>query len=164
LWAAGNSSGACALAETALRFNLSGLPDGSTVTDARLKLYVTNTSVAGQFQVYSLKRNWSETAATWRHWMAGSLWTAPGANHVPLDRGRIPRASFTGTPNTTGYALFPLNSDGIRQVQEWVDGVVPNYGFLVRPTVASPCSNARDDFAFHSREGANPPKLVITYQ
>ncbi len=163
LWAAGNSNGACAVAETALRFNLSGLPAGSTVTDAKLKLYLTNTSVAGQFQVYSLKRNWSEAAATWRHWIAGSLWSAPGANRVPQDRGRVPRASFTGTPNTTGYALFALNSDGIRQVQEWVDDVLPNYGFLVRPTLASPCSNARDDIAFQSREGANPPKLVITY-
>jgi hypothetical protein len=163
LWAAGNSNGACALAETALRFDLSGLPAGRTITDAKLKLYLTNTSVAGQFQVFSLKRNWSEAAASWRHWTAGSPWSSPGGNYVPDDRGRVPRASFSGTPSTTGYALFPLNSDGIRQVQEWADGLLPNQGFLLRPTVASPCSNTQDDIAFQSREGANPPKLVITY-
>ena len=163
LWAAGNSNGACALAEAALRFNLSGVPAGRTITSATLKLYVTHTSAAGQFQVYSLKRNWSEGTATWKRWAASSLWSHPGANYVPADRGSIPRGSFTGTPATTGYALFPLNSDGIRQVQEWIDGVLPNHGFLVRPTVASPCSNAQDDMGFQSREGANPPKLVITF-
>jgi alpha-N-arabinofuranosidase len=163
LWAAGNSNGGCALAETALKFNLSALSAGSRITAAKLKLYVTNTSVAGRFQVYSLKRNWSEATATWRQWTANSPWAGPGGNSVPDDRGSIPRASFTGTPSTTGYALFPLNSDGIRQVQEWVDGVLPNYGFLIRPTLASPCSNAQDDIGFQSREGANPPKLVITF-
>jgi alpha-L-arabinofuranosidase len=164
LWAAGNSNGGCGVAETALRFNLSGLSAGKTITGAQLKLYVTNTSVAGQFQVYSLKRHWSEATATWRQWTAGSPWSGPGGNSVPDDRGSMPRASFTGTPNRTGYALFPLNSDGIRQVQEWVEGVLPNYGFLVRPTLASPCSNAQDAIGFQSREGANPPKLVITFR
>jgi alpha-N-arabinofuranosidase len=163
LWAAGNSNGNCAVAETALRFNLAGLSAGKTITAATLKLYVTNTSVDGHFQVYSLKRNWSEATATWRRWTASSPWASPGGNYVPDDRGRIPRASFTGTPGTTGYALFPLNSDGIRQVQAWVDGVLPNYGFLLRPTLASPCSNAQDNIGFQSREGANPPKLVITF-
>jgi hypothetical protein len=163
LWAAGNSNGNCAVAETALRFNLSGLSAGRTITAAKLKLYVTNTSVDGQFHVYSLKRNWSEATATWRRWTLGLPWASPGGNYVPDDRGRILRASFTGTPSTTGYVLFPLNSDGIRQVQEWVDGVLPNYGFLIRPTLASPCSSAQDDIGFQSREGANPPRLVITF-
>jgi len=164
LWVAGDSNGACALAEAALKFSLSAVPAGKTITAATMKLYVTNSSSNGQFRVYSLKRKWSEGAATWKQWSAGLAWTLPGANAVPEDRGDIPRASFTGTPGTGGYELFPLNSAGVRQVQEWLDGVNPNDGFLVRPTVTSPCINTADDMGFESREGTNPPKLVVSYE
>jgi endonuclease/exonuclease/phosphatase family metal-dependent hydrolase len=160
LWVNGNVNGVCELSEVALKFDLSGAA-GKTITGARLRLYVTEPSTNGQFQMFKLSRTWVETTATWYQWTSGSNWTAPGANGSG-DRGTIVRGSFTGTSGT-GYREFPLNADGVALVQAWINGTAPNDGLLLRPTTSSPCTNAADAMAFSSRETTNPPQLVVDY-
>ena len=160
LYAAGNVNDICQLAEAAIKFDVSGAA-GRTITGARLRLYVTEPSTTGQFQVFRLARNWGETTTTWYQWASGSSWAAPGANGSG-DRGTTVRASFTGTSGT-GYRDFPLNSQGVAMVQAWIDGTTANEGLLVRPTTSSPCTNAADVMGFGSRETSNPPQLVVDY-
>jgi endonuclease/exonuclease/phosphatase family metal-dependent hydrolase len=158
LWAAGNVNGACQLAEAALKFDVSAAR-GKTIRSAKLRLYVTNASADGHFELFRLGRAWSESSATWNVWTAGSNWTAPGANGTG-DRGSGVRGSFVGTGGT-GWREFPLNAYGVELVQGWIDGTSVNDGLLLRPTTSSPCTNAGDDFAFSSRETSNPPQLIV---
>jgi hypothetical protein len=47
-----------------VRFDLSGVPAGTKVTAATLRLNVTN-ATSGVYNLYALKRDWSEAQATW---------------------------------------------------------------------------------------------------
>jgi endonuclease/exonuclease/phosphatase family metal-dependent hydrolase len=159
LWVNGNVNGLCQLSEAALKFDVQGAA-GKTITAARVRLYVTNTST-GRFELYRLGRDWGETTATWLQWASGQNWAAPGANGSG-DRGPAIRGTIDA-PTTSGYVDFALNAEGVALVQGWIDGTSANDGFLLRPTTSSPCTNAADDFAFASRETATPPKLVVDY-
>jgi endonuclease/exonuclease/phosphatase family metal-dependent hydrolase len=154
-------NGVCQTAEAALKFNVA-IPAlaGKTITGARLRLYVTNPSATGQFQVFDLLRSWNESSTTWTQWTSGSPWTLAGANGSG-DRGLV-RGSFSNV-STTGYKEFPLNADGVKLVQAWLATTTPNNGLLIRPTTSSPCTNAADDLGFSSRETSNPPQLVLDY-
>jgi hypothetical protein len=47
-----------------LQFNLSGIPAGSTVSKAMLRLYVDGVVRSGSFDAYQLNSSWSESKLT----------------------------------------------------------------------------------------------------
>jgi Domain of unknown function (DUF1929)/Carboxypeptidase regulatory-like domain/IPT/TIG domain len=124
---------------TYLRFNISGM--ARPAQDAKLRLYVTNPSdLAGQ--VYSVSNDYQNTTTPWVETGAtGITW-----NNAP---------TIAGTP---------LSSAGIAAQDTWVEfdvtsaitgnGIV-NFGLKAAST---------DEVRFSSREGSNPPQLIVQQQ
>jgi hypothetical protein len=136
-----------------IKFNLSGVPAGSKIQSATLKFNVTNPSTQS-YGIYNLKKAWVESQATWKQYKSGSSWEVYGANGT-TDRGSTELGPFKAT--STGVVSVPLNSSGVAQVQQWLDGPTTNNGFII----AGP-SNA-DGLEVSSREGVTPPVLEVTY-
>jgi hypothetical protein len=99
-----------------VRFDVSSIPSGSTVTQAKLYLYEKDQKLDQITYIYRLISPWSEDSVTWN-----DPWITVGGD---FDSSRA-YASFL--PNQTNCML---EIDITTLVQEWVDGV-PNYGFLL---------------------------------
>lgn len=114
-----------------IKFDLSGLPSGITVVQARLGLfYLTRYGVPGPFTLsaYRLNRAWAEDQVTWNRATnaADGFWVTPGAAGVPSDvQGTPSGAVIIGDTDNTRYEI-----DITGLVQDWVSGV-PNHGVLL---------------------------------
>lgn len=134
------------------------IPAGSIVTGAEITIYIEDPGDAYNF--YGLKRDWVESEATWSIYStgAGNNWEVAGGEGAN-DKGNT---VLGVTPlGVTGSRVITLNSDGIAEIQGWVDaGTGNNYGFHLSSTGA-------DSMQFASSETStadNRPKLTINYQ
>jgi hypothetical protein len=128
-----------------LRFDLASLPIGATVTSAKLYLSLGTSGSALVFGAYKVTATWAEGTATWSNIGGGSF------DALPLGS-----ASFSPAPaRWVSWNLSPA------LIQEWRDGVTPNYGVLIKPTlVALSTVSARSR---NQSSGAVHPRLVIKF-
>jgi hypothetical protein len=133
----------------ALRWDLSQIPAGATVTSASVTLNVTNPSPQ-TYNAYELKRAWTESQVNWNVASTGTNWGMAGAK-ASTDRGAS-IANVTPT-NIAPYTFSIPNS----VAQGWVDGSSANNGILLAHTTNF------DGFVFDTKEGAQPPKLALNY-
>ena len=139
-----------------IRFSLPTLPAGATITDAKLRLNVTNSST-NTYSVFVMKKAWVESETTWNKYKNGRSWELAGGRGA-TDRESPAIASIT--PNTTGVRDFDLGAAFDQQVGDWMRGVEANNGIQIINVDAS------DGFDFFTREAATAsqrPQLVITY-
>ncbi|KYF52723.1 hypothetical protein BE04_07245 [Sorangium cellulosum] len=136
-----------------LKWTLSGIPAGSTVQSASITLQVTDGS-SNTYNVYEVKRSWSESQVTWNNATSTTAWATAGAMGS-TDRGNLV-GSVTGS---AGSRTITLNAAGVALVQAWVDGT-SNNGVVI----ASSSNTNGIDFA-SSEHGtvSYRPKLTITY-
>jgi hypothetical protein len=135
-----------------IRWDLSAIPAGSTVSSVSITLNVTNGS-KNTYQIYTLKQAWAESAATWRLYAAGSSWQVAGA------KGSDDRGAQVGSlpAPKVGKQTFTLPAS---VVQGWIANPSTNQGIIIANT-----TNV-DGFDFSSREVAtsgNRPQLSVTY-
>lgn len=157
------------------RFNLSGIPAGSAITSAVVRLTVTKVPgfgpVNSAFNLHRLKADWTEGAksgfngapatageATWNarlHTVAN--WSAPGAAG---DAEGTPSASVqVGAAANATYAWSGPSL--IADVQSWVDNPSQNFGWLLKSEAEG---SARSVRGFASREdGASAGTLQVGY-
>lgn len=132
-----------------IRFDLSGIPTGSTVSNAVLQIYLQNKSGDGNFHIGTMNVDWAEMQATWNERLSGTSW--PGGTAIPnaSEFGTVPQGS------TNAWVSFTVTS----AVQNWVDSS-PNYGFLIWPD-----STVDDRFwsSDYVTDTSLRPKLTITY-
>jgi hypothetical protein len=133
----------------ALRWDLSQIPAGATVSNASVTLNITNASPQ-TYGAYDLKRAWNESQLTWNQAATGTPWATAGAKGA-TDRGSQ-IASLTPT-NIAPYT-FTLPAS---VVQGWVSAPSSNNGILLANTTNF------DGIVFQTKEGATPPKLTINY-
>lgn len=141
-----------------LSWNLSGIPVGSTLQSATLSVNVTGTS-ADTYEIYELKRSWSETQATWNKATTAVNWQSAGAQGA-LDRGTTVLGTITAT--ATGTRNVVLNAAGLAVVQGWVNNPATNFGFVIQDYV----NTVKDDLVISSKNdavAANRPKLQLMY-
>lgn len=134
----------------ALKFDLSAVPAGTAVTEAKMMLFhdgfcytVSCSSTSHQFDVHRMNKAWSATTTT--------------AN-VGFDASPI--ASYTLPLNPGNRWMEWTITD---TVKNWLTGVAPNYGVLVKRT---PEPLASGGVGVPSKESIEPsvrPKLEITY-
>lgn len=146
------------VAEGALRFDLSSIPVGATITSVTLTLNITNptTGTVG-YSFYPLERAWTASEATWTGPTTGTTWQAPGAEGIS-DRSSSAIAQIA--PTVTGKLAVPFNAAGIAAVQKWVSSPAINFGFVM-DSASDP-----DGITFDSAKGttpANHPQLSIGY-
>ena len=144
-----------------IRWDLSAIPVGSTFASATVSFNLpdANDQSASVFEFYALRRNWSEANATWNDYDSGLAWATVGAQNSTTDRYDTILATTPtgGTPPTT--LSTSLNSAGLAQLQRWVDGVDPHYGFIISDYADA----SSDGFRFSSFNGSVPPKLTVNY-
>jgi hypothetical protein len=142
-----------------LRWDLSSIPAGKTVTSVSIAVYVTDTS-SEVYEIYALRRAWTESSATWNAASTGVNWATPGANSTTSDR----ESTVLGTmsSSSTGLRTFPLNASGIAKVQSWINSPSTNHGFIISDYVNN--SNGLDFSSSESSTIANRPKITVTYQ
>ena len=155
---------------TLQQFDVSGLPAGSQVLNAALKLYlpttVPGTSVPGETSttqasvgVYSATRAWT-SSATWNKYNGTNSWTTAGGDFT----GELaPQSSSTPWATTTvGGSLDQYYSWDVTQLAAgWANGTIPNKGLNVKYVNEATNSNV---FSFiSSRASSNKPYLAVTY-
>ena len=144
-----------------MRWDLSDLPIGAQVQEARLELYAFLRSHVDRridISIFKMLRSWVESSATWNlsdgsvPWGAAGC-TAPGADHGVA---AVTTTSIMPTDPVPGWHTWYITS----LVQDWVDDPGGNHGMLL----ASVGTNARCDF-FTSEAGSVVfrPRLVIQY-
>ncbi|MGE0708749.1 MAG: DNRLRE domain-containing protein [Planctomycetota bacterium] len=137
-----------------VRWDLSGLPTGVTVTDAEIELTISNTGNHNP-TIYQLDQAWTESA-TWL--------TSNGSNAWPGGvAGRGAESSYStnmGTmPGSGTTVTATLNAAGRGVVQDWINGLAPNYGVMLR-------GNGGNDVRYRTSEHgtvSQRPQLTITY-
>ncbi|MWC29647.1 DNRLRE domain-containing protein [Paenibacillus sp. MMS18-CY102] len=150
-------SGSTSDVSALLKWDVSSIPSGSTVTDAKITINVTDKS-SSTYSFYEMKRSWVELQANWNQYAAGSSWQTAGAKGT-LDLGSTSLGAITAT--ATGSYTVTLNAAGIGIVQGWIANSANNKGVII-----SNSSNT-DGLDFSSSEAptaSQRPKLTITYQ
>jgi hypothetical protein len=157
-----------------LRFDLSSIPANAVISSATLRVRVTKT-IAGtyQFNLYRMLADWGEGAsnsggdgtgaaaqtgdATWNYRFFGNTATAW------VNRGGDFSNLVSGTTNIGAIGQYTFTGAGMRSdVQGWVDGTKPNYGWMMTSDLEFLTSIAK---RISSREAtaANRPLLTVVY-
>ncbi len=142
-----------------LRFDLSSIPAGKTITSVSLSVNVTDVS-SQPYEIYAMRRSWSESSATWNQASSGVAWSTVGANNTSTDRENTVLGALSSS--STGVRTFTFNASGVAKVQAWVNTPSSNHGFVIQDYV-----NNTDGLDISSKENgtaANRPKLTVTYQ
>jgi hypothetical protein len=117
-------------------FSLPAVPAGCSVTAATLRLNASASAAGRTLQAFRGGAAWTETGVTWAN-----------------------QPATAGTPATAASALGWVGWTVTAQVQAMYSGA--NDGFLVRDSVEGNASDLTQQYS--SREGPNPPQLVLTF-
>ena len=131
-----------------LLFDLSSIPVEATITSAELQFYV---DTEGQgFNMYRMLKPWDEATITY---------TSNGGHFAA--NGTDAESAFNANwPGDDGYVGFITVTVPAATIQEWIDGTLTNYGWLMIAT------HADDGQQLASREyatQADRPKLTVDY-
>lgn len=149
---------------TLLKFDLSSIAPTVVVNSVTLHLYQESVFAAGdQAGIHRLLRNWTANQATWNVYTTGNSWTTAGA----LSDGNDRVGAASATVVLPGYTLgdTTVSSAGMAtDVQNWINGITPNYGWLIADDVPFDPDNGNYS-VFTSSDGTNTqrPYLVIDY-
>jgi hypothetical protein len=142
-----------------IRWDLSSIPAGKTITAASITVNITDVS-AEIYEIYALRRAWTSSGATWSRATSTVNWTTAGANSTTSDR----ESTVLGTmsSSTTGLKTFSLNSSGVAKVQSWINTPSSNHGFIIQDYVNN--ANGLDFSSSEFSTVTSRPKLTVTYQ
>jgi hypothetical protein len=144
-----------------IKFDLSSIPSGSTITGVTLRIYDLASDFADNnrtLRAYRLLRTWVENQATWNIYSTGNNWGTAGAGNTSTDR----EATDIGSVATPGIEVAQYYEIALTaaKVQEWFVGTLTNNGLLLQmDTETDDCHYyaGRDDVSGHK------PELVVTY-
>ncbi len=143
---------------TLMRFNLSGVPAGVTVNEARVEMYCVTRTNPGPMtiSVTRLVKWFAPKRANWTQATSLLYWGIPGCKEPAVDLAR--RATSSTDVSTVGewhsWDVTPL-------VQLWLDGA-RNNGMIF--TGAGPASVEYNYYASDSTWNADrTPRLIIRY-
>jgi tartrate-resistant acid phosphatase type 5 len=139
------------------KWDVSAIPAAKTVTAVSVTFNVTDVSTQA-YQIYQLKRTWTETGATWNAYASGSAWQTAGADGAN-DRATTSLGTVNG--GATGSLTVNLNASGIALVQGWVNGSIGNQGFIILNTANT---NGLDVSSSEASTISTRPRLNVTYQ
>ncbi len=123
------------------------MPAGSTLESATFNAYIYRIDDINSVPVdiHRVLTDWDELSVTYESFHAGGA----------LNYDATVAASFDGTLVNTPDTW--VTADVTDLVRSWMDGSVPNYGFLMRKDANSPRT------VFYSREGDAPPSLEMVF-
>lgn len=149
-----------------LQFDLSLIPVGSRIVEAKLLLYREE---AGSFSLSARTVNAHRVLEPWLAGSKNGATAADGATWLTRD-GNVAWKSASGTVDSANAAdgththyyvwLTPWMEWNLTSlVQGWVDRRYPNYGVMLRPTT----SVSTEEYTAAEGDSAQVPKLAIKY-
>lgn len=134
---------------------LSSVPAG-TVSDARIRLYVTANNNTQTYDIHRLTAAFVESQITWNDRSTGNAWTVAGGDYdASVLTTLTVNNSHVGTYiEISGAALTAL-------VQDWLDGVVSNFGLIIKSAVETGSPNAAATFG--AREGTDGQRMEMVF-
>lgn len=155
-----------------LRFDLSSIPAGSTITSVQLRLYMSQGSSGTRIHsLHRMSASWGEAGsfsfggagapaqggdATWVHrFWPGTPWAAPGGDYV---------SAASASQSVSGVAWYTWGSTPgmVADVQAWLAAPTANFGWMLRGEESVTQTSKR----FDSRQSSNPsskPQLIVIY-
>lgn len=157
-----------------IQFDTSSIPTGATIINATLRLFLMDTDVVGadlrnpdpyrNHQVYRVNKAWDGSALTWYSDVNDPFYWSPNPSAIAYPEGKYRR---WGHGNPMEWIEWDVTSD----VQGFVDGTIPNYGWVIKDMYES-SHLTHYAFRYLSKEslknivGFPPdpsPQLVVTY-
>ena len=145
-----------------MKFDLSDIPPGATVTGAKLYLYSADEGgTTNQYvTAYPVRRNWVADEATWTHATATDLWGEAGG-YDATDLGERGMTVLEVRPTQAEYG-YPFAFDLTQMVQDWVSDPGSNQGLLLRG-----CAGGSAEYKFVSSDWrtkpSSQPRLEVSY-
>jgi hypothetical protein len=129
-----------------LRWDLTGISGALTGVTITVTVFGSSSE---PYPVQRLLRPWIASEATFNAAQAGVPWQTSGALG-PADRDPTVLGSLVGT--TLGATPVALNAAGVAVVQGWIDGTLPNHGFIIADYAN------KDAVEFYDSEASNPSR------
>jgi hypothetical protein len=150
-------------------FDISGLPAGSTVTDAKLELYYLSYVSGGSYVdpvgktvwSYKLSRtDWVELQSSWNNYKTGSVWSTAGGDYVIIS----PVGGSATFPASAGWLEFDVtaivnDAFGASVAAEFLTKL-ESETFVYPASGGSQINIASSEY---TTDTAKRPKLTITY-
>jgi hypothetical protein len=130
------------------------VPDGATITSARLSLYKSS-YYDHEYQLKPLLVGWEEDTVTWDERKAGVSWNVPGGSAQSGDVAATADAQASVGWNP-GWIEFDVTT-GLQEVSSGRD----NHGWMLEPLGGN--SNTKRLLSSESSSQALRPKLEVTY-
>lgn len=113
-----------------LRFDISEIPSGSTISSASLTLYASGNLSNNTLYLYECNREFVENQATWNVYSTGNSWTTAGCRHSLNDMsgifgttiGDLQLVTPTGTQSAGDPTTWATSSAFVTAVQSALDG------------------------------------------
>lgn len=172
---AGTTNGG-AVRRALMKFDLSAIPAGSTITSVSLRVTVNKAPPGSGSRTCTLHRcnaAWAEGSSnaglgggpgaiaepgdpTWLHRAySTSFWATQGGDFVPA-------ASASAVLPTSGQATWASTPALVADVQAWVDAPATNQGWICKGDEATTV-NTRRFYARETGTAANRPTLTVMY-
>ena len=149
-----------------IKFDVSSIPSGDTVSSATFSLFEVNASGTGTWAVklQRMLRDWVELESTWNIWKTANNWTAAGAGSDGNDRSATITASVTLDGTSAGAFIDWTDAQLDSDVQNFVDGGLSNFGWLVHAPDAEGGVSKFNQFNLSDNATASErPKLVVVH-
>lgn len=142
-----------------MRWDLTSIPTTKIASNASLTINVVDPT-SHVYELYALKRSWTESNATWTNASPGNgnKWQAAGASGAN-DRETTPMATLSAA--ASGSLTITLTPHGLSKVNAWIANPSTNFGFIIQDYTTT------DGIDLTSSEGttvSQRPVLTITYQ
>lgn len=113
--------------------------------------------------IYRVLQNWVEAQFTWNIYSTGNNWNTAGASGSGTDRAASSSGTFTmGITDGVFDTVTDNGGQLCTDVQNWINGVNPNYGWILERTDGSGDSTYR---TYDMKDSSNTlrPYLDVTY-
>ena len=168
----GDTAGAGNISTGIIKFDLSSIPSGDTVSNVKFEGFeydAVDTGGTGSWSVIMRRvlRDWVEAESTYDIWKTANSWTTGGCKSDGNDRSATESASITLDGTAAGaFVTWGSTAQLETDVQNFLNGTWSNYGWVIEaPTAENKGTNESYNKVRSSDHttASERPKLVVVH-